>query len=160
MSGDSCPASPPRFLADVMLGTLAKWLRILGYDTAYNNTIGDDEIIERCQAEGRIGLTRDRRLVQRLSECSVLFIDREELFEQVRQVLKFVGADWQPTQTLSRCIECNRLLEEVNRQKVEGKVPSYVLETQTRFRRCPFCARLYWSGTHRQNIYEQLTARL
>jgi uncharacterized protein with PIN domain len=58
-------SNPPKFFADVMLGTLAKWLRILGYDTEYDNQIGDGELAERCLAEERILLTRDVRLVKR-----------------------------------------------------------------------------------------------
>ncbi len=76
---DKHPAGEePRFLADVMLGSLAKWLRILGYDTVYDNRIADDHLIGRCRAEQRTALTRDVKLAQRL-KSGILFINSEEL---------------------------------------------------------------------------------
>ncbi|MCZ6877882.1 MAG: Mut7-C RNAse domain-containing protein, partial [Acidobacteria bacterium] len=124
-------ASDPKFLADIMLGSLARWLRILGYDTAYDNRIEDDEIIERCRREGRIALTRDRRLTQRSRLRGYLLIEHEELFEQIREVLKAIDHEISPNRLLSRCLDCNSLLESVDKEAIRLQVPAYVFKTHS-----------------------------
>ncbi len=150
----------PRFLADVMLGTLARWLRILGYDTAYDNRIEDRELLRRCLQENRVALTRDRLLIQQNRLPHQLLIESEPLFEQIREVLAFLGDAPNLERLLTRCLECNALLVEVAREKVRNRIPPYVFQTQSRFKECPACHKIYWAGTHRQNIYARLKARL
>ena len=160
MSDQFCAFPRPKFLADVMLGSLARWLRILGYDTVYDNRIEDDQIIARSHREGRITLTRDRPLQQRLEASRCLLIQNEELFQQIREVLEFLGHDLSPERLLTRCLRCNAPLERVSKDGIRPQVPPYVYKTQSRFKRCPGCQRIYWGGTHRQNIYQRLKARL
>ena len=156
MSEQIPSSSDPKFLADIMLGSLARWLRILGYDTAYDNQIEDDEIIERCRREHRVALTRDRRLTQRSHLRGCLLIEGEELFEQIREVLQAIGQEIDLNRLLSRCLECNALLESVDKKRIRLQVPAYVFKTQSYFKRCPSCQRVYWGGTHRRNIYQRL----
>ena len=158
MSGQ--PSPDTKFLADIMLGSLARWLRILGYDTAYDNQIEDDDLIERCRRERRVGLTRDRRLAQRSRLPDCLLIEREELFEQIREVLEAIGHPMDLDRLLSRCLECNSLLQSVDKDGIRLQVPAYVFKTQAHFKRCPGCQRIYWGGTHRRNIYQRLKTRL
>ncbi len=147
----------PRFLADVMLGSLARWLRILGYDTEYDNRIHDDQLVERGLAEGRIVLTRDTRLMERSAlRDGHLLVRGQTLEEQILEVLRFVEARVDEARLLTRCLECNRLLTPVDRESVGCEVPPYVYRTQDRFKRCPGCRRLYWPGTHRDRILESL----
>ncbi len=146
----------PRFLVDVMLGSLAKWLRILGYNTAYDNRIEKKEIIERCLLENRIVLTRDTSLIPHRRLRHYLFIQSNHLGEQVREVLNFLGDQVLPGKLLTRCIECNAFLESVSRERVQRQVPSYVYKTHSRFKRCPECQKIYWSGTHREHILNRL----
>lgn len=143
-----------------MLGSLAKWLRILGYDTAYDNRIEDDEIIARCRQEQRVALTRDRRLTQRSPLPGCLLIEREELFEQIREVLQAIGHEIDLKRLLTRCLECNAPLQTVAKEEILHQVPTYVFKTHSHFKRCPGCQRIYWGGTHRQNIYQRLKTRL
>ncbi len=143
-----------------MLGTLAKWLRILGYDTVYDNCINDDEIVERCAREGRIALTRDARLTQRRRLRGAMFIESTELGAQIRQVLAHLGREVDLARLLSRCVECNRLLECVSAEAVQPLVPAYVFRTQPDFKQCPSCRRVYWGGTHRDAIQLRLTKLL
>ena len=152
--------SPPKFLVDVMLGTLARWLRILGYDTAYDNQIEDREILRRCLQEDRVALTRDRLLIQQGRLPRQLFIESESLFDQIREVLAFIGDRPHQERLLIRCLECNMLLAEVAKEKARTRIPPYVYQTQSRFKECPACQRIYWGGTHRQKIYAMLKARL
>lgn len=153
-------SSHPKFLADVMLGSLARWLRILGYDTEYDNRIEDREILSRCLQEDRIALTRDRLLIQQGRLPRQLFIESEPLFEQIREVLAFLGDGPHPERLLTRCLECNALLTEVAKERIRTRIPPYVYKTQFRFKQCPGCDKIYWGGTHRKNIYARLKTRL
>ncbi len=140
---------PPRLLADGMLGRLAKWLRLLGYDTAYDNTATDPELARRARAEGRVLLTRDRELSARRG-LRTLLIQSEVLEEQVREVGDGLGPP--PHPPLSRCAVCNAALEPVSPAAIADRVPPYVLKTQTEFRRCPGCGRVYWPGSHLEGM--------
>jgi uncharacterized protein with PIN domain len=136
-----------------MLGTLAKWLRLLGYDTAYDNVADDLELARRARAEGRVLLTRDRELSARRGLRTVL-IQSEALEEQVREVQAALGPP--PDPALSRCAVCNTGLEVIAPADVASRVPPYVLRTQRDFRRCPGCGRVYWPGTHVKEMRDQL----
>jgi len=144
---------PLRLLADGMLGRLAKWLRLLGYDTAYDNTASDHELARRARAERRILLTRDRELAERRG-LRTLLIHSEALEEQVRQVQEALGPP--PGPPLSRCAVCNAVLEPVSAEAIAGRVPPYVLRTQSAFRRCPGCGRIYWPGSHLQAMRDRI----
>ncbi len=139
-----------------MLGTLAKWLRILGYDTAYDNRINDDEIVYRCVQEARIALTRDARLTERRLLRGALLIESTEIGAQLRQVLGFLGREIDPARLLTRCVECNSVLESVSAESIETRVPEYVFRTHRDFKQCPSCRRIYWGGTHRDAIQRRL----
>jgi uncharacterized protein with PIN domain len=142
-----------RLLADCMLGRLAKWLRLLGYDTAYENDATDHELARRARAEGRVLLTRDRELVNRRG-LETLLIQSEQLEEQVEEVQAALGPP--PGPSLSRCSVCNVVLEDISPAEVVDQVPPYVLKTHTEFRHCPSCGRVYWSGSHVRAMDEQL----
>jgi uncharacterized protein with PIN domain len=144
---------PLRLLADGMLGRLAKWLRLLGYDTAYDNAAADPDLARRARVEGRVLLTRDRELAARRG-LRTLLIQSEVLEEQVREVQDALGLP--PNPALSRCAVCNTVLEPVSPEDVAERVPPYVLRTQREFRRCPSCGRVYWPGTHVDEMREQL----
>jgi hypothetical protein len=136
---------PLRLLADGMLGRLAKWLRLLGYDTAYDSGATDLELARRARAEGRVLLTRDRELAARRGLHTVL-IQSQMLEEQVQEVQDDLGPP--PHPALSRCAVCNGALEPVSHAEVADRVPPYVLRTQSEFYRCPGCERIYWPGSH------------
>jgi uncharacterized protein with PIN domain len=146
------------FIADVMLGKLARWLRILGFDVIYSNTLDDDEIIRLAELENRIILTRDTRLVARRFQARSLFIESNDSREQVRQVVRALElADFK---VFSRCLECNTLLREVDKEAVFEKVPPFVYLTQNRFAICPTCDRVYWRGTHADEMLKRLPIQL
>jgi len=148
------------FIADTMLGKLARWLRVMGCDVAYFREIGDAELVERAERSGRLILTRDTLLVRRRrARANCFFVEGDHFRDQVRQVVRafaiepFAGF-------LSRCLECNAQLQAIDRKSVEGRVPPYVFVTQEHFRICPACGRLYWGGTHRERMAEELKAML
>src|SRR5262245_41686191 len=102
LSMDKAPE--PRLLADVMVGRLARWLRILGFDVLYSNRHEDDEIIRIATAENRIVLTRDRGLSARLKPDLLIFIHHDDVESQVEEVLQKIGR--REFRVLSRCLEC------------------------------------------------------
>lgn len=151
------PANVPvRLLADGMLGRLAKWLRILGFDTIYDPALDDHALLRLARAEGRVLLTCDRELAHRQGAQSLL-IESSELDAQLRQVV--IELRLRPDAAFSRCPVCNTLLDALEREVVRDRVPAHVLQTHTEFRHCPLCDRVYWPGTHRARMLETL-ARL
>jgi len=142
-----------KLLADCMLGRLAKWLRLLGYDTAYENDATDHELARRARAEGRVLLTRDRELAGRRG-LDTLFITSEDLEEQVEQIQDSLGPP--PDPSLSRCSVCNGPLEEMRDVEVADRVPPYVRRTHTDFFRCTECDRIYWRGSHVDAMDQEL----
>ena len=142
-----------RFVADAMLGTLAKWLRILGYDTLFDPELDDHQLVRLARAEDRMLLTRDRELARRRG-VRVLLIVSEHLEEQVVQAL--TDLELEPDAAFSRCPVCNVPLEPVNLDTVRARVPAYVAQTHKNFKLCSGCQRVYWRGTHWQQMDEQV----
>ena len=142
-----------KFLADNMLGRLATWLRLLGYDTVYIPRADDPTLARIARAEDRILLTRDVELTQRRG-LNFLLIESEKVQDQVRQV--FNALDLSAREAFSRCAECNQELTNVTKESVQGRVPPYVLQTQERYRECSHCKRIYWRGTHWARMLAQI----
>jgi len=144
----------PRFAADVMLGRLATWLRLIGQDTAYGSHLSGATLLRIARKEQRVVLTRDHRLARR-ADVPLLFIDSDTFREQIRQVVAAYQID--PfTSLLTRCARCNVAIEEISRDEAARRVPPYVAETADRFMRCPRCRRIYWPGTHMERIRNEL----
>src|SRR5262245_53883055 len=112
------------FIADVMLGSLARWLRILGFDVLYSNRYEDDEIVRIATTEHRVALTRDRPLAARLEPGSVILVEDDDIDRQMSAVLKQTGDKL--FAILTRCITCNTQLERVDKEDVFEQVPPYV----------------------------------
>jgi len=144
-----------KFVADVMVGKLARWLRILGFDVAYSNTFSDDDVVQIAEVENRIILTRDTRLASRRNLPPFLLIESDHYREQVRQVLRTFNL--KEFRIFSRCLECNTPLQNVDKETVFEKVPHYVYLTQERFALCPSCNRVYWRGTHADAMLKRMS---
>ncbi|HEX4964208.1 MAG TPA: Mut7-C RNAse domain-containing protein [Thermoanaerobaculia bacterium] len=151
-------ASSPRLFADAMLGALARWLRILDFDTAYDPALDDPALVAFSNAEGRTILTRDRRLTERRQASNHLLIRSGVVDEQVRQVLAELGLRPDPARLLHRCLCCNTPLAPLDAAAARARVPPWVARTQTEFRACPGCGRVYWRGTHVRRMTERLAA--
>jgi uncharacterized protein with PIN domain len=147
--------SNPRFVADVMLGRLAKWLRIAGFDVLYSNRFADDELVALSRAEGRILLSRDTRLLVRKAVDHFIFLESEDVQSQIRQVFETTHTT-NLVGILTRCLSCNDLLMETPREQAQEKVPPFVFKTQTQFKSCSKCNKVYWAGTHRQSVLHTL----
>lgn len=142
-----------KFLADSMLGRLAKWLRILGFDTAYSASWDDAAVVRAARAQGRLILTRDRAMALRRG-IEVFLVKSDEVEEQVQEVI--VGLGLSTADPFSLCPECNGILAAVKKSEVKDLVPPYVFSTQQSFHRCPDCGRIYWRGTHWDRMIEKL----
>ncbi len=143
------------FITDAMLGKLARWLRILGYDVLYEPAISDDDLIAKALHEHRIILTMDRLLTERKSAKNSLLIRSPDYKEQLRQVITHFNIDYK-SGIFTRCLVCNKLLDPIKKEKIKDRVPPYVYSTQDEFDICRQCSRVYWSGTHRIKMLEML----
>ncbi len=143
----------PRFAVDVMLGSLARWLRIMGYNASYQRGKDDHEIVECAEEEGRIVLTRDKELARRMGG-DALYIESDSLTEQLEQVSKTLKLDVEGS--LTRCTVCNGELESASREQVEKEVPPGVLERNHEFFRCDRCDKIYWKGSHWEDIEKRI----
>lgn len=136
-----------KFIADVMLGRLAKHLRLLGLDVLYERTFSDNEVIRLSLEQDRIILTRDTGLAKRPLAAAHLFITSDRMREQLDQVLASIDPIT-AIHPLTRCAVCNEPLTPIKKEDVINRVPSYVYEKYSRFLQCARCGRIYWQGTH------------
>ena len=144
-----------KFLADAMLGRLAKWLRFLGYDVLYYPVIDDRKLIKIAREQDRIILTRDTRMLQCRAAKDAFFIRSEHISKQLLEMKDIL--DFQETGLRERCIVCNAGLKTVlAKEEVKNLVPDYVYHNFGSFRQCIGCGKVYWEGSHYQNIRESL----
>jgi uncharacterized protein with PIN domain len=135
-----------------MLGSLAKWLRLLGYDTVYPGPLEDREMAAKAYDEERKLLTRDKGLAARVK--GAVFVASDNLDEQLKSVVKALHLEL--SNTLSRCSICNVPIVDVDRAEVEHDIPPKVLEIQEEFWKCPSCSRVYWRGSHWKDMLERI----
>jgi uncharacterized protein len=141
----------PRFICDGNLGRLAKWLRILGFDTLYMKNMRG-VIIEAERSAGRIILTRSVKLS---SQKGFSLIKSDHIAEQIKEVNDNFSLKSQ-IRPFSLCFLCNEPLVSADNSKAAGHVPEYVLSTTDSFRNCPNCNRFYWQGSHTEHVMETI----
>ena len=143
--------APARFIADSQLGALARLLRILGFDTVYDNGYADHEV-RRCAAEEeRIILTRDRELLKCRTVTHGCYVHALEPRAQLREIVQRLGlaANMRP---FTLCVHCNLPLVRVAKEEVLGQLPPMVAERHEQFHTCAGCRRVYWKGTHWERL--------
>ena len=147
------------FLADAMLGTLARKLRMLGVDVVLAGDEDDSIVKYRVRSEGRILLTRDTGLATDLGRLAFLVGGNgvQEEFRSVIPCLRKLQCTFAP---MSRCLGCNGVLEEVGRTEVVAVVPHHALKNSDRFKRCGGCGKVYWPGTHSRRMAEEIEGLL
>jgi uncharacterized protein with PIN domain len=136
------------FIADKTLGKLAKWLRILGYDTIYWRSDDLTGLLSRALEEGRALITKDSKLYQGKGTVRALLIQEDNPFLQLQEVLRHFRLPVNKEMLFTRCLICNASLEEVVPEEVKEEVPDYIYHTHQEFSRCPSCRKVYWAGTH------------
>lgn len=154
---DAPPPGRPRFIADCHLGGLARMLRMAGFDTAFRNDYDDREIAERADRELRIVLTRDLELLKLRTIRHGAYVHALKAEAQFAEVVR--RFDLLPRfAPFSRCLLCNVLLHDVDKEAVIDQLPPSVRQHQQRFRRCPSCQRIYWPGSHWERMQAMLSA--
>ena len=136
-----------RFIVDCMLGKLAKWLKILGFDALFFSKIEDDELLTIARKEGRILLTKDTGLIQQAKDVETLFLESEEWQDQVPQVLEHFNLR-EKVAPHTRCIDCNVALKNLPKKNAKNLVSGFVFDKADSFALCPNCGRVFWRGTH------------
>jgi len=145
-----------KFIADRMLGKLAKELRMLGYDTIYYREDDAHPMIQLARREGRVILTRNTKLKPKRSEDRVILVMEDDPFLQLKELIQKGRISLTEENLFSRCLLCNTLLDEIPRGEAEGKVPEFIFYQQKAFFRCPQCQRIYWPGSHQNNMHKKV----
>jgi len=148
-----------RFVADAHLGGLARFLRMLGFDTLHRNAFDDEEIRRLADADGRIVLTRDRELLKCREIARGAYVRALKPEAQLREVAARYGLA-ALARPFTLCLSCNLPLKAVDRAAVAGRVPPTVCALHERFVRCPGCDGVFWPGSHYERMLSALRSSL
>ncbi|MBM3333584.1 Mut7-C RNAse domain-containing protein [Candidatus Sumerlaeota bacterium] len=144
-----------RFIADDHAGKLARWMRLLGYDTLHFPTIADCDLARLASREGRIVLTRDTTLAGRFRAIQAFRLEDDDPFRQLAAVIRQFNLDCE-TYTFTRCMVCNAVLQDVVKESCRNEAPPNAFDCCNRFARCTGCGKLYWDGTHYLRMKEKI----
>ena len=148
-----------RFIVDHNVGKLAKWLRMLGFDSLFFDGTDDSLMVAQALSEGRVILTRDTEIMKRRvvnsGRLKAVLIHSEEPERQMRQLMETLDLNGR-FRPFTLCLECNQPLVERSQEEVKGRVPPYVYKTQNQYMECPACHRIYWQGSHWKAMTRQL----
>ena len=148
-----------RFMADAMLERLAAWLRIMGFDTALDRTLPDQDLIRQAFQEHRFILTRDRKLTEQWRVAGLHFVQATAPLAQLQEVCRCF--DLAPhVRPFTRCSRCNAVLARTSREEVAADVPPRAHASHSTFFRCPACRRVYWPGAHVERMRRTLRETL
>jgi uncharacterized protein with PIN domain len=145
-----------KFLADRMLGKLAKELRMLGYDTLYYRGENTYPLIKLAREEGRVILTRNSKLIPRRPEDRIVRVMEDKPALQLRELIQKKVISLNEENLFSRCLLCNMFLDEILREEAEGKVPDFIFYQLKAFSRCPQCLKIYWQGSHQDHMGKKI----
>ena len=145
------PLRDTRFVADAHLGGLAHMLRMLGYDTLYDNHFHDDDIVAISGQDGRIVLTRDRELLKRKTVTHGCFVHALKSEQQLREIVERLDLA-RSAKPFTLCLHCNAPLRPVDKASVFDRLPPRVQENYERFSTCDVCGRVFWEGSHWRNM--------
>jgi uncharacterized protein with PIN domain len=145
------PLRNPKFVADVHLGRLTRYLIMMGFDVYYKNDLSDEEIVKISLKERRAILTRDIGILKRTEVTHAYFIRTDKVEKQTEEVI--IRFDLQnEIKEFSRCLECNELLKSIKKETIIEQLPPKVSQTHNEFYQCPSCKKIYWKGTHYQRM--------
>jgi hypothetical protein len=144
-----------KFIADAMLGRLARWLRFLGFDTLYYVGIDDADLIKIAREQDRVLLTRDTRLVEIKGLDNYLLIASND---SIHQLLEVIGSlKLRRFSLFSRCVKCNGELVKIpEKAEVKDSVPEFVFLQHNDFLKCGDCGKIYWQGSHPRKFREKI----
>ncbi|MCE4599890.1 MAG: Mut7-C RNAse domain-containing protein [Desulfurococcales archaeon] len=144
-----------KFIADTMMGEVARWLRILGYDVLYNRNYSDPQILRIAKASKRTIITRDRGLHVKAIKNKIksIYIYSDKIEFRLAELASKARIDLEINPDKSRCPECNGVLvKTTNKESVKDRVPPGALQAYDKFYICIKCGKVYWEGSHWRNI--------
>lgn len=147
----------PAFVVDAMLGNLARKLRLLGYDSKYESSAEDQELIKMGEKQRRIIVTKDEGLTRGAEKAGLMavLIRGNDEIEQIAQIAQKIGiSSFSVDQDTSRCVDCNGKLEPIDKFRILNKVPEGIYQRQEKFWICSDCKKIYWQGTHYDKLQE------
>ena len=149
-----------KFIVDGMLGGLARWLRILGHNVKYSNSLDDVQLLAIARKERRILLTRDFELYQHSTVKGVdsFYIEGQTQEERLAEIAKRFDIKLEIDMATSRCPKCNTKVKPISKEKVAGKVEKSTFDHYNEFWKCPKCGQIYWQGAHWTRIRKTLNA--
>ena len=149
------PLRYPKFILDVHLGKLCKFMRLMGFDTSYSNDMDDETIVIISLKEKRTILTRDVGLLKRGNVTHGYFIRNTDPKQQVKEVVDRFHLQNRLNQ-FTRCLICNRILDSINKDDILNRIPDKVKLYQNDFYICENCDKIYWAGTHFEDMSKTL----
>ncbi len=144
-----------RFIADVMLGRLARWMRFLGFDTLYFHDITDSHLLRIARAQNRLILTRDTQLARKKKLQDCLLINANDSFQQLTEVIEKLKL--KRFKLLTRCVACNGSLVSISKKEdIKDFIPEFVYLNYNLFMKCIDCGKIYWDGSHPKKFMEKI----
>jgi uncharacterized protein len=145
-----------KFITDASLVRLAKWLRLLGYDTAVYLSTAGRQMLRKAEAEQRIVLTRRQDMLERQFSGMVFLTDQTSVGGQLREVIKRFSLKITQQNMFRICLVCNEKLCPVSKEEVQDLVPPFVFQNFSEYNKCQLCGKIYWAGTHGRNAKQFL----
>ena len=145
------PLRRHKFIADINLGDIVKYMRVLGFDLYYDSLLSTREIIEISKRENRVILTKSRKLLKFKDVTHGIFIRPGTTTEQIRRIIDYLDIK-DNIKPFSRCLRCNTLLKSVLKEKILDRIPPKTKEFYNEYIQCQFCDKIYWKGTHYINM--------
>jgi len=148
-------SSETRFVADVMLGRLSKWLKVMGFDTHYQPFYGSG-MIDAFLHDGRLLISRNKRLIEKYDPS--LFIETEHVRTQLREIIRKGYLPLDNSRWFTRCLICNIPLKKISIEDCKVQIPEYIYsQNSSGIHSCPSCGRYFWPGSHKTRMLHQLS---
>lgn len=148
-----------KFVVDGMLGSLARRLRVLGFDTVYDQNLDDRALLKIARGEERVLVTKDTEL-SRVKGIESILVAGEEIMPQLKKIISSLGLTLKPEDFFSRCLVCNSKIEPVAKEKVADRVPPKARAAYNDYWICRNCDKVYWQGTHWENMKREIETLL
>jgi uncharacterized protein len=137
------------FLCDVMLGKLAKYLRILGLNTVY---VTSATILDKYKNNNTTTLFFTKRILKKVPHNNFIYIRSNDVLAQLTEIRNVIKPYINSKTFMKRCIQCNTLLNDAKQNDIEGLVPEFIFHTHSVFKTCPLCMKIYWQGSHVEHM--------
>jgi uncharacterized protein len=145
-----------KYLTDATLARLAKWLRLLGYDTVVFTRVAGREMLRLAEAQQRVVLTKRQDMLERQFSGMLYLVSAKDTGSQLQEIMTKFSLEIEKKRMFQICLKCNEELLSMEKEEVRDLVPAYVIANYSEFTRCPHCQSIYWPGTHQRNFLQLL----